>query len=1352
MSYRRKTIKSPGPSQQCKDTEVLKKIRSEGSTKPQCVRRAAGGAGTAGGIDFQAAVTAYASVFMARGRPLLWLKGIVDDIPTAIEAETGGAGDDLRLLLKEAQSVEVQAKQGLRSGSYLWETLTKLAEAVITGTANFGVLVVSNSSSKTITVHLARDIERIGDGCTDNFSAQGEEFLQKLKALHIPSRDACERIRIVTIAAMNTEQEAIVAVRAQLEHLCADETQIGAAWDALYHDAVRLINMQGRRDISSFLRVLRSSNITLADTKTTTPALLLAKLARWTSNTNATFSIFGVRTPLKTDEAWIPLAAIVRQEQSSKSSSLAEELQRYQTWEDRSISRDAHSVAPETLGRFVHHAIVVAGPGMGKTTLLKRIALRYSEDAFPVLYVKLSAVAARMRTGASFEESVFHLGLDGSGISVADAQLAKLPNWLLLCDGLDESGLLQEDVATGISRFTAGHPDCRILVTTRPVGYHATHFTEWRHYELPALDTWEAHAHAARLVESIAPPGSDLHNNAWDICRRELDDSAAAKVIGRTPLMLGLAVAIIVRGKRLGATRERLFEQIFELIDEIPNARIPEKPATAMLLQRFLDILGWEITCHSLRSIKETIEHCANHLARETGAGPLAAVGDAERYLGYWQDIGMIERVGQDDQQTLAFIHKSFGEFTAARRLHPLPQDAQAAAVVEIASIPARAEVLRFAGMMGLADLITDHLLTSSTIDIDTVKRVSMAVELIAEADPPPNPLRRSRILEEAFKVASSARRMRAFEVGLSLVAATRRFPDEVSPAASVHVGSEHPWMRLIAWSCLVAAGPKHYSINDLIAVLRSNADAVGPGSQPSLGGGLILTHGAGHELAETFILDACAIIIDRAPPEIADDVVPEVLNHPNLSSMGFVSKARDLIEYKGKNYRVEKLEQPEPSPSLFEMPDGYFEANRARYEAIFDALDLPDPLPHDDRTCPHLLLHLSAFIEASQINKVPDSDVWVWSQPSDSAVVRATLQAFIAISGIDLEMLRQDAVYAKRLLDSDDKARRSLFDVTVHVDPLPVDWSRAKALSLDAAMIEEAISHPSQWIKWIAANLLEKILEANELERAIRRLFKTGRGLTLWAACGLAFELDRQHALLLILERLAKPIVRGCGYLFDLLSEGVRPQTNLLLAPINSGLLASDVDTALAAAKLATVVATPRLDSLVPILEEAYAHWVVNEEPYPTKGGRIPDSPRANLIEALVKIRPRSYEDIRSLLRDSRHDVREIGVKVLMERLNLPDGERLQFFREVEAGDLPAQLLGKALMGGLPLGEEEIATVEHLLVNPSKHLRFEAMALLSEHYLAPDRILAHADAMTRDSEQQIKERAFSLLEKAESL
>ena len=174
-----------------------------GSSKKR--RRVAGGAATGGGINFQAAVSAIAYVYMARGQQLSWLEKVAEDIPVAVDAETGGAGDDIRLLLKSGEIVEAQVKKGLRSGSKLWDSLTGLASAIKAGTINYGVLIVSPTSSNTITEELAKDIVRLGDGRSDNLSQIATQLIAKLNALDLPIVESCKRIRIQTINALSWE-------------------------------------------------------------------------------------------------------------------------------------------------------------------------------------------------------------------------------------------------------------------------------------------------------------------------------------------------------------------------------------------------------------------------------------------------------------------------------------------------------------------------------------------------------------------------------------------------------------------------------------------------------------------------------------------------------------------------------------------------------------------------------------------------------------------------------------------------------------------------------------------------------------------------------------------------------------------------------------------------------------------------------------------------------------------------------------------------------------------------------------------------------------------------------------------
>ncbi len=862
--------------------------------------------------------------------------------------------------------------------------------------------------------------------------------------------------------------------------------------------------------------------VKLAEKNSTAPVLLLEKLTKWTLSNHAFFSIFGSQKQLRTDEAWIPLRAVVQKKQP-QATTTADAIEKYQNWDTHSVQRDAEIVNPETLGRFIKRAILIGGPGMGKTTLLKRIARRYSEDNIPILHVRLITVAARMQGGHSFEEAVFDLGLDGSGIDTTSARKAAFPNWLLLCDGLDECGGLQEEVAAGVTRFASGHPDCRVLVTTRPVGYDAASFSDWRHYHIAALEHSMASIHLTKLVSEITQESSFPQKDIYALCSDELEKKETSKIVARSPLLLGLAASIIAHGDHLATTTERFFEQIFELIDKVPNSRVPEPPASSVLLQRFLDILGWHITIHPLSRIDETLKRCADELVRETEKTLLNAQIDAETCLNYWQQIGMIEKIGHDSEKTLVFIHKSFGEFAAARHLSSKTPDEQHAAITSIIDKQEWTEIIRFAAVLGLVDIVSNILLNSTEANESKgEKQISLAIELVATADPPPKHELRERIIGESIKFVSSQQRFGAYEVGESLVTAAHRFPKEVGQAATTLLNHEQPWTYLIGWATAVAAGPDYYRLDDLPKAMNKCINYAKP-RRASLSGAVIVGSGE-WGMVQSFILGATSVLLEQIPSNQTDTIVLDVLNDPKWDLTAFSERAQTLSRSKDRHDLVKKIlnnnkEQNWSLSSSSDLKKYNTAIKKALFiacESIFNALDLPAEIEEKyqkDRA----LLHFSSFLAASKFDELLDLDAWIRNPHFDKAATQETLKGLIGTSGLDVEMLRSDAQRAKNYLLASPK--NNIFEVITEVDPPAIDWALVQTLDLDIAKIEIALYHPSQWIIWLASHLLLNILSKSELQLMVRRILEKGEGYTLWAASGLVTGLKEDQAVELVIS-----------------------------------------------------------------------------------------------------------------------------------------------------------------------------------------------------------------------------------------
>jgi hypothetical protein len=261
---------------------------------------------------------------------------------------------------------------------------------------------------------------------------------------------------------------------------------------------------------------------------------------------------------------------------------------------------------------------------MGKSTLLTRLALEYARDGFPVLKVPLRALATRMkREGCSLEEGLFALGLYGSGLSPVAAQHAMVADWVVLCDGLDECGTMQEIVAQGLRDFTIGHPHCRLMVTTRPIGYATGLLADWRHYDLETLRPDHADAHLLNLLAEIDPARFTKDSMTIRSLRHQLDEGRIKEVVARSPMLMGLAASLVANGHPLDKTRVQLYQSIFQLIDKLLSDRKPDAPPTPAILRAFLDRLGWELTIQPLRSTDILLMHCAEQLGFALAPIPL---------------------------------------------------------------------------------------------------------------------------------------------------------------------------------------------------------------------------------------------------------------------------------------------------------------------------------------------------------------------------------------------------------------------------------------------------------------------------------------------------------------------------------------------------------------------------------------------------------------------------------------------------------------------------------------------------------------------------------------------------------
>jgi hypothetical protein len=1305
-----------------------------------------GGSATAGGVNFQAAATGIAAVYMARGVPLGWLSGLTRDIPVSIAAESKGPGDDARLTLIGGEIAEVQMKRGLSAGVDLWTPLMKLARAIHQGAIQYGVLVVSNESSGSIRNDLARDVIRMGDGRSDDLKNLATEFTTRLSDEGLATQAVCSRLRIVTCHVDAGNNASVLAANAELAHLCQEQSQVINAWDAIYRDSAGLMQYRGQRTASSVLNVMRSANITLR-MDSTSPAAIIAKLADWVSATNDAFSVFGIKKSIPIDTGWIPISVVIQGTEGKAPKGLDEALEFYHNWNKREFSRSDTGLAPETIGMFYRRSVVVAGPGMGKSTLIKKLARNYSKNCVPVLKVKLPRVAARMREhGLGFEEALLTHGLDGSGFSVKSVAEAGISNWVALCDGLDECGPYQEEVAQGILNFGNGHPGCAIVVATRPIGYTTNLLEAWRHYELLPLEADQERYHLLTMLESIYPDDVDEQDRILDFALDEINKSKTNKTVTRSPLLLGLTLSLAIRGQPFGASKEQLYKKIFDVIDEIPNSRNPQITPQKPILLRFLYILGWVLVRSPVSDVEQVIDLCAEELAAETKSTVLNARELSDLCSGYWQTVGILERVSHAGSEAMTFIHKTFCEYAAGHYLARCTPEMQRILISDLLQRPGMDEVLTFAGAMGAADVLCAELLTRAASSDAGSPDVALALRLVAEAEPPPSKAVRKRVFEYAARYLGSDSEDSAYRLAASLNAAAKRFPAELAPYLSQLRTNPQPWTRLCAWSGLLSAGTEGYEFAEMANAFTTLPGEAGSGIRGNLAGGLAVFHFGGHEALDVFVLGAMERLLAEGDPADADAIITAAFESEALQGIGLVQKAYAVLKRHGRTLVLATGASRSPS-SLWEHMNSpeYREANIRAYTKMIAPLVTGDFATTVEPKAGRLIL-VSAFFQLTRVWRISGRDIRAWADGSLDDVAATVIRYVRDILELDpVALAAEAAAYVHHVNAPGDSPGFLVFDPVVHVDIPDIDWERAQGRGFDPDIIEKALHHKAEWLLVLAANLMQQTVAPADLLPRLTRLIEVVDGAGLAVVAHLAKLLPKAEMHALLEARLRKAAVPGCDHLFAALVDVPPLLDDAWREVLRINLLRNAPNTATGAAKFAAALAVDGDGELETLLWASYDFWKEHEEPYPTKSGVVPVSPRAEILKAVLVCGSVSDERLLEIAGDVRHDVREVVKDLAVQRANFP-GFAAALIEKASNGAGGRTWIKEMLKQKRPLHPDNVAKLAALLQSSDAKLRYFGMNVLDPAYVTSTTLVKLATQLLKDPESDIRERAKRII------
>jgi predicted NACHT family NTPase len=338
-----------------------------------------------------------------------------------------------------------------------------------------------------------------------------------------------------------------------------------------------------------------------------------------------------------------------------------------------------------------HQLMVILGdPGLGKSTFLKHLALRWAESGSGPLALFIELRSAGRQAGSSRP-----LDLLGSASNQGDCLPAKaLREYLkkndsmILLDGLDEIPEGQRaDAVTDILALSQTYERARILLTTRIQGYFpGSPYPEQLRdggFSQFTLQDFED-AEIARFVEAWHGEAfQDVKERARYQRRLEtaIADSPAIRELAANPLMLTM-MAILSRTQDLPRDRSKLYERCAELLlknwdlDKFPERKerngardIKDKLGSDQKM-RILELVAAEMqkartglagNLIAEDSLKQVIE------SELTKLGVREPWSVAEDLIWMFRERNfMISHLG--DHQ-YAFVHRTFLEYFCARDL-----------------------------------------------------------------------------------------------------------------------------------------------------------------------------------------------------------------------------------------------------------------------------------------------------------------------------------------------------------------------------------------------------------------------------------------------------------------------------------------------------------------------------------------------------------------------------------------------------------------------------------------------------------------------------------------------------------
>jgi len=336
--------------------------------------------------------------------------------------------------------------------------------------------------------------------------------------------------------------------------------------------------------------------------------------------------------------------------------------------------------------------MVLADPGMGKSTLLRREACltaqeerqslknntkKLEEVIFP-LFLRLSDLAETPEEIIDAIPVLIQRDYSETATEVMELLREKLKvgKCLLLLDALDEVPTEQRQrqrLFEKLNRFAQRKPPCPIICTSRIVGYSGAFVQGTKEVEIVPFSQKQTEDYIDKWFDNAEGYLNDDTVSASSLIR-ELRNKPQIRGLAQNPLLLSLICSLYQeKGLTLPARRCQVYEQaVHYMLGKWSKNRNPElNDAWIDAKTELLEELAYQFTCDgkeifTLRELRKKIDEYLRSGKASTDFDNLSA---SHMISELSEQDGILQKLHKDSDQYL-FLHRTFQEYLTASYLN----------------------------------------------------------------------------------------------------------------------------------------------------------------------------------------------------------------------------------------------------------------------------------------------------------------------------------------------------------------------------------------------------------------------------------------------------------------------------------------------------------------------------------------------------------------------------------------------------------------------------------------------------------------------------------------------------------